>query len=116
MHAAVAVVAQRELQYRTPLVRVAGWRAGPTAYNYGYLWTVHSLYYWFRDVAVATLSPLEALSPCFRNIQNPADVAFGEGFLFNATQVLYEWIERTQPKWDFVADCLSAPSKEPHYT
>ncbi len=116
VHEAVAVVAAREAHYRTPITRVAGWRSGPTSYVYGYLWTVHSLFYFFRDLASATLTPLESLSPCFRNLQNPIDVAIGEGSLQNATEALWSWIETTHPKWDFVADCMAAPAHEPHYS
>lgn len=43
------VVSEREAKYRSPLERSAGWREGPTVYGFGYLWTVHSLYYWWRD-------------------------------------------------------------------
>ena len=113
---ALEVVRFREQSYRTPLVRVAGWRPGPTSYGYGFLWTVHSLFYWFRDYAIATISPTEALSPCFRNIENPIDVALGEGVLLNVTDALWRWIETTKPAFDFIADCLSAPSTEPHYS
>jgi hypothetical protein len=43
------VVRERERFYRAPLQRIAGWRENPTVYGFGYLWTVHSLYYWWRD-------------------------------------------------------------------
>ncbi len=77
---------------------------------------MHSLYYWYRDAAIATLSPLESISPCFRNIQNPVDVAFGEGLFQNATEALWNWIETAHPSWDLIADCLAAPVHEPHYS
>lgn len=44
---ATATVARREAAYRVPLIRVAGWRQSSTVYGFGYLWTVHSLYYWW---------------------------------------------------------------------
>lgn len=34
---------------RVPVERIGGWRLNPTVYTYGYLWTVHSLFYWWRD-------------------------------------------------------------------
>jgi hypothetical protein len=40
---------------------------------------VHSLYFWWRDYALAILESPEVYSPCFRNIQNPIDVGIGEG-------------------------------------
>ena len=47
MLAAVETVATREAAYRVPVERIAGWRNGSTAYRFGYLWTAHSLYYWW---------------------------------------------------------------------
>ena len=46
---AAAIVASREQHYRVPWERVAAWRENPTVYRFGYLWAVHSLYYWWRD-------------------------------------------------------------------
>ena len=46
---ATKVVAARERAYKAPWQRVASWREGPTVYRYGYLWSVHSLYNWWRD-------------------------------------------------------------------
>ena len=43
------VVVERETGYRVPWERIASWRENPTVYRYGYLWSVHSLYYWWRD-------------------------------------------------------------------
>ena len=49
---ASSVVSRREQLYRVPVDRIAGWRANPTVYTYGYLWTVHryevSLIYAFK--------------------------------------------------------------------
>lgn len=53
-----AAITRLEGQYRVPVYRVAGWRAadpknplaaGSTSYTFGYLWTVHSMYYFWRD-------------------------------------------------------------------
>ena len=41
-----------------PLERIAGWRQNPTVYTYGYLWTVHSLFYWWRDLGKSLGTPL----------------------------------------------------------
>jgi hypothetical protein len=50
---ATTIVRRREASYRVPWWRIAGWRyqptPGPTAYTFGYLWTVHSLFYMWRD-------------------------------------------------------------------
>ncbi|MCA9262132.1 MAG: hypothetical protein KDA61_23100, partial [Planctomycetales bacterium] len=40
LDAAARVVALREPRYRVPANRVASWRPNPTAYAWGYLWTV----------------------------------------------------------------------------
>lgn len=73
---AEGVVQKREAAYRVPADRIAAWRANPTAYDFTYLWTVRSLHYWRRDEGKATHAPW---SPCYMNIVNPVDVAFGEG-------------------------------------
>ena len=46
---ATQLVSERERHYRAPMGRISGWREGPTVYKFGYLWTVHSLYYFWRD-------------------------------------------------------------------
>ena len=43
------IIIQRESQYRVPWQRVGAWRDNPTVYRFGYLWSAHSLYYWWRD-------------------------------------------------------------------
>ena len=56
--------------------RIASWRDNPTAYRFEYLWTVRTLYYWWRDEAKATQQPV---NPCFMNIVDPIDIAVGGG-------------------------------------
>jgi hypothetical protein len=83
--AAQTVVTRREAAYRVPAWRIAGWRGanaaapmdqGPTSYGFGYLWTVHSLFYWWRDYGQVIGGSLEAqLSPCYLNTMNIADIA-----------------------------------------
>ena len=54
--------------------------AGPTVYRYGYLWAVHSLYYWWRDQGLAEEGSLQAeLSPCYLNRMDTSEVAVGWG-------------------------------------
>eukprot|EP01117_Protostelium_nocturnum_P012065 TRINITY_DN4419_c0_g1_i4.p1 TRINITY_DN4419_c0_g1~~TRINITY_DN4419_c0_g1_i4.p1 ORF type:complete len:796 (+),score=205.82 TRINITY_DN4419_c0_g1_i4:57-2444(+) len=108
---ATSVVQRREKNYRVPVERIAGWRVGPTAYLYGYLWTVHRLYYFVRDVKKAGLYT-GALSPCFMNIINPVDVGIGQGFAVNVTQLAREYLEK-KGLGDLIGDCLAAPKSEP---
>eukprot|EP01121_Diplochlamys_sp_Union-15-3_P022376 TRINITY_DN9498_c0_g1_i1.p1 TRINITY_DN9498_c0_g1~~TRINITY_DN9498_c0_g1_i1.p1 ORF type:complete len:638 (+),score=91.30 TRINITY_DN9498_c0_g1_i1:287-1915(+) len=111
---AVDVVARREKSYRVPVERIAGWGVNPTVYTYGYLWTVHSLYYFYRDYSKATLDPLEAIVPCFMNVINPIDVAVGQGLLLNITEEAKAFLDSLG--WaKFIADCMAAPEQEPHY-
>jgi hypothetical protein len=79
LHDSVAVIRHREEHYRLPVDRVAYWRPNPTAYGYGYLWTVKSAFYFVRDHMRAALAGQDVVSPCFMNIINPIDVALGEG-------------------------------------
>jgi hypothetical protein len=63
-----AVVRRREEFYRVPVQRIASWRENPTVYRYGYLWAVHSLYYWWRDQGLAEEGNMHAeISPCYLN-------------------------------------------------
>ncbi len=67
---------RRSRSYRVEADRLISWQYGPTAYHYGYLWAAHSLFYWWRDEEKLTEKPL---SPCYRNIVDPIDIANGEG-------------------------------------
>jgi len=106
---ATAVVAQREPRYRVPADRIAGWRNNPTAYEFAYLWTVRSLYYWWRDEAKAVDRPR---SPCFMNIINPADIAMGEGLYVDLTRVV-RLVGMFVPSIGSVAECLAESRNEP---
>ena len=106
LDAATKIVANREQHYAiSDVQRVAGWRKGPTAYNFGYLWTVHSLYYWWRDEGKAVLSPR---SPCYLNIINPVDVGFGEG----ASLSVINWLAKVISLDGDTRGCLDAPPSE----
>ncbi len=92
----LAISVRRSASYRVPLDRIAAWKAGPTAYNYGYLWTVSNLFYWRRDAGKA----IEAMrSPCYLNTVDPIDVTFGYSL-----DTLSAW-----------TDCLHKPEVEPKF-
>jgi hypothetical protein len=107
LDAAQAVVVTREKHYRAPADRIAGWHSNPTAYSYGYLWTVRSLHYWWRDEGKAIDAPL---FPCYLNIINPVDVAFGEGMGTDAARLFGSLLSSDQSR-----GCLAEPSAEPTY-
>lgn len=93
---AKVVVARREASYRVPSWRIAGWRTqpdqGPTAYGFGYLWTVHSLFYWWRDYGQVVGGSLEArLSPCYLNMMNIADIAMYDVIIYPHRRT-FAWI------------------------
>ena len=104
---ALTIVKQREAAYRVPAERIASWRENPTAYGFTYLWTVRSLYYWWRDEGKAVEAPL---SPCYRNIINPVDVALGEGTGADAATVLGDLLSSGDTR-----GCLAEPKSEPRY-
>jgi hypothetical protein len=106
---AARIVARREPRYRVPAQRIAGWGPNPTAYDFGYLWTVRSLYYFWRDEGKAVDAPR---SPCYLNILNIADVATGEGPLEGGTQTLRALLDNPATGAD-VAECLGVPRSEP---
>jgi len=93
-----------------PADRIAGWRSGPTAYEWAYLWSVRSLHFWWRDQGKAVLAPA---SPCYLNVIDPVDVAFGEGIWTSLAEGAQELGD--QIGLDAIADCLDAPDTEPLY-
>jgi hypothetical protein len=104
---AAAIVKVREKSYRVPADRIAGWRKNPTAYSYGYLWSVRSLHYFWRDEGKAVDAPL---FPCYMNIVNPVDVANGEGFGTDAARLFGGVLGGEQSR-----GCLAEPKSEPQY-
>lgn len=107
---AAAIVAAREARYRVPADRISSWGENPTAYEFRYLWTVRSLYYWWRDEVKAVKSPA---SPCVHNIMNPADVALGEGGLTDGARVIRDLTDGGL--LDGLGECLAEPSAEPAF-
>ena len=115
-----------EGHYHVPVERVTGWFANPTAYHFGYLWPAQSLYFWWRQygvaeaiVAVASNSstladPLLRFSPCYLNIQNPLDVAFGVPVLNELAEALRK-SSGNATGWDALVDCVAAPLVEPEF-
>lgn len=77
---AAAIVSRRELNYRVPMERIASWRENPTTYRFGYLWSVHSLYYWWRDQGIAEEGSLQSeRSPCYLNRHDALETGVGWG-------------------------------------
>jgi hypothetical protein len=112
---ATEIVKRRESSYRSPVERVAGWRDNPTVYRYGYLWSVHSLYYWWRDQGIAeTLAKDKEHSPCYLNRMDSTEVAVGWG------KSTLEWLRYFVTNYSPFASvfpleivhCLSSTSKE----
>lgn len=104
---AATIVAAREARYRVPVARIAGWRKNPTAYNYGYLWSVHSLHYWWRDEGKAVDAPFW---PCYRNIVNPVDIAIGEGIYTDVARWVGSFLSSDEQRF-----CFAEPESEPKY-
>jgi hypothetical protein len=97
----------RERKYRVPADRIAGWRTNPTAYAYGYLWTVRSLHYFWRDEGKAVDAPA---FPCYMNLVNPVQVAFGEGMGTDAARFFGGVLSSDDSR-----GCLAEPMAEPRY-
>jgi hypothetical protein len=102
---AAKIVVEREKRYRVPVDRIAAWRSNPTAYEFTYLWSVHSLYFWWRDEGKAIDAPL---FPCYLNIINPVDVAMGEGIGADAARVFGSLLSSDQSR-----GCLAEPKSAP---
>ena len=110
LDAAAGVVKTREPRYRVPKDRIAGWGPNPTAYGFGYLWSVRSLYYFWRDEGLAVDAPR---SPCYLNVLSMADVGMGEGPLTSGAGLLRTILEN--PGGAGSAECLAAPAVAPAY-
>lgn len=83
--------------------------------SFGYLWTVHSLYYWWRDFGRAERKSAEAaFSPCYLNLMHPSDVAFGVASpLSRSLTARMREALRHVPVVDVeLADCLAPPPQE----
>ena len=80
------------------------WGANPTSYDFNYLWTVKSLYYWWRDEGKAVDAPV---SPCYLNIIDAAEVAGNEAV--SSAQALFSALS-----WlGSIDECLVPPVQEP---
>jgi len=74
------IVRQREEAYRVPWQRIGSWRENPTVYRFGYLWAVHSLYYWWRDQGISEKGSLQSKrSPCYLNRMDASETVMGFG-------------------------------------
>jgi len=114
MKKASVVVAQREQQYGVPVERIASWRKNPTVYSYGYLWTVHSLFYMRRDHDKASFANAGVISPCYMNVIDPIVTAFGEGQIANLTKNVNDILKKI-PGIGLLNSCLAPPKQEPTY-
>ena len=105
----LVLVAERESHYRLDPERVASWTPNPTAYDYRFMWTTRTLFYWWRDEGKAFEAPV---SPCYMNHINPFEVAFGEGIYVQLGE-LANWVLDDVPGVGSLAECFVAPPVEP---
>lgn len=105
---ALEIVNNREKSYRVDADLIAGWLDNPTAYQFGYLWTVRELFYWWRDEGKAVHRPR---SFCYLNIIDPLDIAFGR-----EPNRVESFIRFFVPLTigDFLGDCLNPLTSPPN--
>lgn len=109
------IVNQREKYYRVPWQRIASWRDNPTVYRFGYLWAVHSLYYWWRDQGLSERGSIQSqMSPCYLNRMDASEVAVGWGK--KALEFLRYLINTYSPFSTGypleIVNCIAPPGKE----
>jgi hypothetical protein len=122
---AMDIVRQAEAEYPVPWQRIASWRGTPTSYGFGFLWTVHSSFYMWRDVGLARAVvaatedgtfDIRRLSPCYLNIQDPVAIGIGDDTLEAIAKWAHDVGEKTGSNWvEALADCLNEPDAEPVY-
>lgn len=90
---AAEIVSRREAFYRVSWQRIASWRENPTVYRYGYVWSVHTLYYWWRDQGLAEGGSLQSEhSPCYLNRMDASEVAVGWGrYTLELIRTIINW-------------------------
>ncbi len=110
MGQAATVVERREAHFRVqPAERISGWRPeNPSAYDYGYVWTAHSLYYFWRDYGIVQRGGVDAvLEPCYLNMIDTTDTALGVGL--NVSRALRRALRKLGVLGDVVGTCLAPP-------
>jgi hypothetical protein len=108
---AALIVVRPEAAYRVDPDRIAGWRNNPTAYGFGYLWTVRRFCYWWRDEGKGVDRPW---TPCYLNILNPVDVAFGEGIFMDVARAL-RYLSGQTGWLSWLLPGLAEPDREPTF-
>lgn len=107
---AQAVVLNREANYRVPWQRIADWRLSPTVYRYGYIWAVHTLFFWWRDQGLAEGGSLEArVSPCYLNRIDAPEVPFAWGKYAMEALRIYLTNNEDYPNANLIVNCLAPP-------
>lgn len=88
-------------------------------YRYGYLWAVHSLYYWWRDQGLAeeAASMVGEQSPCYLNRMDISEVAVGWGrYTLELLRALLGLLGRyLGPSRNLpldIVNCFSPPTRE----
>lgn len=107
------IVQRREQDYA--IATVAQWAPqNPTSYKYRYLWTVHTLYYWFRDEASVDIVRRGGfVSPCFMNKEDLLEevITFpGSSTISWTTEIIRSWFAKV-PLVHHLTECLSPPDK-----
>ena len=106
---AARIVHERERNYRVGFNLISGWGHSPTSYGYGYLWTAHSLLWWYRDEGSAVQIRKNF---CFMNIVNPADNVFAAG----QKKFIYKFLKfiSAVPLFGALNECLDPSTRGPN--
>lgn len=114
IHSAAEIVLRREEEYKIHWRRVGAWRDNPTVYRYGYLWAVHSLYYWWRDQGLTEEGDIQSqLSPCYLNRMDASEIPAGWGKY--TLQMIRNFVNRFSPfRTGYpleLVNCLAPPNE-----
>lgn len=104
------IIRKRESEYRVDFDLIGAWGDNATVYKYGYLWTVHSLSYWYRDENKF----VKRDKTCAHNIVDPIMNISYEGRENERLMNILARVKRA-PLTAWLEGCMSRPEKEPVY-
>lgn len=107
---ALILIRKREQYFN--VARIASWRKNPTVYEFTYLWSAHSGFYFWRDRQQLQNASMNWWTPCLMNIQDPV-LEFAGQMLEDVMKALRFLVDKFGS--DLIGECFASPFSEPVY-